>query len=190
MYEDSEFDEYSVIKRFQHGDKQAYGRLVIKYQQRAYFSALGLVRNHEGALDLSQEAFVRAYRSIKKFDGNRKFFTWYYQILRNLCFNFLRDSARHARPFSDIGENQINEIVDNSPNASSQVEQTEMKEAVWNAINSLKANQKEIIILKDFHDMSYKEIAETLNCPVGTVMSRLFNARQALKEKLELYFNA
>lgn len=189
MKREDEIDERSIILRCQKGDRQIYGFLVKKYMKRAYFTALGLVGIHECALDLSQDAFVRAYRSISKLDANRKFFTWYYQILRNLCFNYLRDTARHARSFSEVGENQLNKIIDRSQDSSALVEQNELKQAVWQAIDTLKPNEREIIILKDFQEMSYKEIAESLDCPIGTVMSRLFTARQALKKKLESFFN-
>lgn len=184
-----ENDEHAIILRCQNGDRRSFGMLVEKHKKRAYFTALGLVGAHDSALDLSQEAFVRAYRSINKLDADRKFFTWYYQILRNLCFNYLRDSARHARPFSAIGDNQIDSIIDSSQDSAQQVEQNEMKAAVWKAMNELKPHEREIIILKDFQEMSYKEIAESMNCPIGTVMSRLFTARQALKSQLESYFN-
>ncbi|HEX9974570.1 MAG TPA: sigma-70 family RNA polymerase sigma factor [bacterium] len=182
--------EGSIILQCQKGDKEMYGRLVKKYMQRAYYVALGLVGSHDGALDLSQEAFVRAYRSIQKLNPEGKFYTWYYQILRNLCFNYLRDNARHAHSFSEIGEQRINQIVDDSEDASLKVEKDEMCEQLWNAIDALKPNEREIIILKDFQEMSYKEIAATLECPIGTVMSRLYTARQALKLKMESYLNA
>ena len=182
-----DFDERTVILRCQNGDKQAYGVLVKKYMKRAYFTALGLVGSHEGAIDLSQEAFVRAYRSLDKLDPDKKFFTWYYRILRNLCFNFLRDQARHARTFSDVGEENLLELVDRTQDTSRLVEQEELKRAVWKGMSRLKEQEREIIILKDFQDMSYNQIAEILECPLGTVMSRLYNARKALKTKLERF---
>jgi RNA polymerase sigma-70 factor (ECF subfamily) len=182
-------EEQNLILQAQTGDNQAYGVLVQKYMKRAYFIALGLVGSHENALDLSQEAFVRAYRSLKKIDVERKFFTWLYQILRNLCFNFLRDSARHAAPFSEIGEQSLNQLIDDSQNTWREMERHELHEVMWQAINELKPNEREIIILKDFQDMSYKKIAEFLACPIGTVMSRIFNARKALKTKLEDYYH-
>ena len=188
MKTDTENEDMTAILQCQKGDKQAYGRLVQKYMKRAYFTALGLVGSHEGALDLSQEAFVRAYRSIRKMDVERKFFTWYYQILRNLCFNYLRDRARHARTFSEIGEEQLDRMCDESQDLSTQMELDELKEAFWNAMSTLKPQEREIIILKDFQKMSYKEIAGALDCPIGTVMSRLYSARKALKSKLEGYF--
>ncbi len=189
MDEDKEFQEQRLIRLCQRGDKHAYGLLVGHYKERAYYSALGLVSSHNAALDLSQEAFVRAYRSIKKLEPGRKFFTWFYQILRNLCFNHLRDRSRHARPFSEISYQEIQSIVDASQDASDRLEHDELKAAVWRAINSLKESYKEIIILKDFQDMSYNEIADILECPIGTVMSRLYSARKALKGKLEGCFN-
>ncbi|MBD3287379.1 sigma-70 family RNA polymerase sigma factor [candidate division KSB1 bacterium] len=189
MDTNKDFDEGRLIRRCQQGDSHAYGVMVEHYKERAYYSALGLVSSHEAALDLSQEAFVRAYRSISKLEPERKFFTWFYQILRHLCFNHLRDRARHARPFSEINVEEVQQIVDTSQNTEEHIEQAEMKTAVWRAIDSLKENDKEIIILKDFQNMSYKEIAEVLECPIGTVMSRLYTARQALKSKLEGYFD-
>ncbi|MCH8955140.1 sigma-70 family RNA polymerase sigma factor [candidate division KSB1 bacterium] len=178
-------DEGALILRCQAGEKKAYGELVNKYMKRAYYTALGLLGSPEAAMDLSQEAFIRAYRAIKRLDANKKFFTWYYRILKNLCLNYLRDRARHARPFSEVGETTLLRISDQSEDASKQVEQEETKEMVWEAINSLNPQEREIIILKDFQEHSYKEISELLDCPMGTVMSRLYNARQALKVKLE-----
>ncbi len=177
-----------AIRLCQQGDRQAYGFLVQRYMQRAYFSALGLVGSHDAAMDLSQDAFVRAFRAIKKFDVERQFFTWYYQILRNLCLNFIRDKKRHARSFSEVNEYQIKRLSDESQDASKAVEQAELKKVMWEAINSLKPNEREIIVLKDFQELQYKEIAEMLDIPIGTVMSRLFNARKALKAKLERTF--
>ncbi len=180
-----EFDERSLILECQKGGKQAYGELVKKYMKRAYYTALGLIGSPEAAMDLSQEAFIRAYRAIKSLDADKKFFTWYYRILKNLCLNYLRDRARHARPFSEVGDTTLLKLSDQTQETSRMVEQEETKEMVWKAINSLKPQEREIIILKDFQEHSYKEISELLECPMGTVMSRLYNARQALKVKLE-----
>ncbi len=184
-----ENDDRALIRRCQQGDTASFGRLVEKYMKRAYFTALGLVGNHEAALDLSQEAFVRAYRSIGTFAADRHFFTWYYQILRNLCFNYWRDHKRHACPFSEIGDIDLEAIIDAGQSSETLAEQNEMRQAVWQAMDELKPHEREIIILKDFQDLSYQQIAETLNCPIGTVMSRLFTARKALKQKLERFFN-
>jgi RNA polymerase sigma-70 factor (ECF subfamily) len=179
-----------LISRCQAGEVQAFGVLVEKYKQRAYYTALGLVGAHEDALDISQEAFVRAYRAIAKFQsGKSVFFTWYYKILRNLCANFLRDRAKRARSFSEIdgSQNFLSEIADENYDPTVIAERNELKDAVWRAISSLNPPEREIIILRDFQEMSYKEIAEALECPIGTVMSRLFNAREHLRKKLNGY---
>ena len=181
-----QLDDRTLIAQSQNGDKRAFGLLVKRYMQRAYYSALGLVGSHDGALDLSQEAFIRAYRALNNFDPDKRFFTWYYHILRNLCFNFLRDRAKHARTFSEVGTSRI-ALVGDGTEASDNVEREELRKAVWNALEDLRDQEREIIILKDFQELSYKEIAEVLACPIGTVMSRLFNARKALKAKLEKY---
>lgn len=174
-----------AIALCQAGDKAAYGYLVEQYKERAYYSALVLVRSHEAALDLSQDAFVRAFRHIKRFDTTKKFFTWYYQILRNLCLNFIRDAKRHARSFSEMYDTQIMHLIDDKQDTSAFAEQNELRRVLWAAMNELKPKEREIIMLKDIQDLAYKEIADILEIPIGTVMSRLFNARKALKAKLE-----
>ncbi len=166
------------------GYRQAYGYLVKSYMRRAYFCALGLVGSHEAALDLSQDAFVRAYRALDRFQIGRPFFTWYYKILRNLCLNYLRDRKLRARPFSELGEEAVSRLSDDR-DTQKIVERRELKEKVWQALNELKPAEREIILLKDFHDYAYKEIADILDIPIGTVMSRLYNARRSLKAKLE-----
>lgn len=176
--------ERDAIIKSQNGDRNAFGYLVKKYMHRAYYVALGFIGSHDSAHDLSQEAFVRAYRAIKRFDPDKRFFTWYYQILRNLCFNFNRDRARHARPFSHVDEHEIQRIPD-ALETGEEVERNETQKLVWDGISKLKPKDREIIVLKDFQDLSYKEIAEMLQIPIGTVMSRLYYARAALKAQLE-----
>ncbi|MBN2009163.1 sigma-70 family RNA polymerase sigma factor [candidate division KSB1 bacterium] len=189
MTDDSDFDEQSIIVKCQHGDKHAFGVLVQHYKERAYFCALGIVGVPEAALDLSQDAFVRTWKSIAKIDVLRPFFPWYYRILRNLCFNYQRDTARHARSFSEIGEPTLKAISDPSPDAATLLDRQELHDKVWEGLNALKPHEREIIVLKDIQDLPYKTIAEMLDIPTGTVMSRLFNARQALKKQLERYWH-
>jgi len=174
-----------AIHACQNGSTEAFGFLVKRYMQRGYYSALGIVAIHEAALDLSQDAFVRAFSAIKKFDTNKSFFTWYYQILRNLCFNYLRDTKKHARSFSELPDYQIDAILDTQADTDAAVMQDETKRNIWKAMNQLRPIEREVLVLKEFEELSYKEIAEVLCIPIGTVMSRLYNARHALKEKLE-----
>ncbi|MCB0283837.1 MAG: sigma-70 family RNA polymerase sigma factor [Calditrichaeota bacterium] len=170
-----------IIVRCQSGDKNAYGVLVKRYMKKAYYSALGFMHEHEAALDLSQEAFVKAWRGIKSVDHNRSFFTWYYTILKNLCLNELRNLKNRAKNFSEIGT--LKEDIINESHLLP-YEQKELQEQVWQAINQLQSGEREIIIMREFQDLSYNEMAEILDCPIGTIMSRLYSARKALKQKL------
>ena len=179
-------EERSIVLRWRKGDAKAFEYLVKKYMRRAYFIALGLVGQHDAALDLSQEAFVRVYRHRRRFDPNRRFFPWFYQILKNLCFNWLRE--QRANPHV-----ALEELKEHDENGGSALffnpdliaERDAVKDRVWQAISSLKPHDREIIILRHFQELSYREISEVLSCNEGTVMSRLYYARRALKKKLE-----
>jgi RNA polymerase sigma-70 factor (ECF subfamily) len=149
--------------------------------KRAYFTALGFVGSHDTAVDLSQEAFVRAYKDYKNFDGNKKFFTWYYKILKNLCLNFIRDSKN--RPH--VGLFESCDALQESKGPSENLEKEEIQKIVGDEIFRLKEDEREIIILKEFQNLSYKEISELMNIPLGTVMSRLFYARKKLAKRLK-----
>ncbi|MCB0279101.1 MAG: sigma-70 family RNA polymerase sigma factor [Calditrichaeota bacterium] len=172
--------ESTYIKQCQAGSKEAYGFLVNRYKQRAYYIALSYTGSIDDAYDLSQDAFIKAFKHIKRFDPSKKFFTWFYQILKNLCLNHIRDNK--ASRYSDVLE--LESISGNEPDPHLIAERNELKKLVWNALDKLKPEFREIILLKDFEAMSYKEIAETLGIAQGTVMSRLFHARQTLKNEL------
>jgi len=171
------------VHQAKRGDKQAFGKLVKAYMQKAYYIALSIVHNHEKAVDLSQEAFVKAYYAFDSFDEQRRFFPWYYRILKNACLGELRKNKRSVN-FSAIAEN-IHDVVDDNISRQQKMEDDERKEQVWIAMNKLKENEREILLLREIHGQSYEEIAQLLGCPQGTVMSRLYTARQALKKRLQ-----
>jgi RNA polymerase sigma-70 factor (ECF subfamily) len=151
----------------------------------SYFIALGLVGNHDDALELSQEAFFRAYSNIEHLNPGRKFFPWFYQILRNLCFSHLRKSKhRKTNPLAEIEGQELTPAVGDwfSPEVVSQ--RNELKDHVWQAISKLNPKHREVIILRHFQNLSYDEIAKNLFCSKGTVMSRLYHARRQLKDIL------
>lgn len=189
MPESEAENDHGLVLRSQRGEAHAFGLLVQRHMQRAYFTALALTGSPEDARDLSQEAFVRAYRAIAKFDAAAgAFFTWYYRILRNLCLNLRRDRSRRARPFAEIGESVMEQVAAaTEEDPAVLAERNELQDALWRALASLKPAACEVIVLKDFQGMSYKEIAEALHCPAGTVMSRLFEARRRLRELMENY---
>jgi RNA polymerase sigma-70 factor (ECF subfamily) len=174
-------DERAWIERCQRGDRAAFEPLVQRYMRRAATFALGWAGNHEDALDLSQEAFARAFRSIRRFDPERPFYPWFHRILRNLCINHI-GRARHSR------EMQMEEgmtVCAGDPSPAERAERAELNRQVRAAIERLQPQDREIIILREFQDQSYAEIAEILQIPKGTVMSRLHNARRRLRAEIE-----
>lgn len=177
--------EREAILRCQRGEAEAFKLLVERYQRLAYFVALGLVGCHDDAVDVSQEAFIRAFRHIRRFDAGRQFLPWFYQLLRNLCFNHLR--ARRAQRLLALEEADPQEVEamahDYDPEVL--VERDERARCVWQAIGRLPDRYREIIVLRHFQQLSYAQMAELLSVPVGTVMSRLYHARRALKRLLE-----
>ncbi len=162
-------------------EKEEFSRLVTQNKKRAYFAALGILGSHDAACEVSQEAFIRAYRNFEVFDKSKKFFTWYYKILKNLCLNFIRDSKRDFKidylDYADA-DSQKNNPYD-------QVEEAELKSKLEAALSELEIEDREILILKEYENYSCKEISELLDIPIGTTMSRLFYARKKLSEKLK-----
>lgn len=176
--------ELVVIEPARRGSKEAFESIVKMYMKNAYFIALGLVGNRDDALELSQEAFILAYRNIKQLKPNRRFFPWFYQILRNVCFSHLRKTRnRRSHSLEELGEQGAAELNDSfSPDVVA--ERNEAKDAVWKAIGKLDEKHREVIILRHFQHLSYEQIAHNLFCSKGTVMSRLYHARKRLKELL------
>ena len=161
-------------------NKEYFEMLVKQNMKRAYFTALGFIGSHDDALDLSQEAFIRAYKSFSKFDKKKNFFTWYYKILKNLCLNFIRDKKKKRE--NHFLEFDIEKLQ--SENISEKLENSEIISAMEDAIEELDDKEKEIIVLREIEGHSYNEISELINIPIGSVMSRLFYARKKLAEKL------
>jgi RNA polymerase sigma-70 factor (ECF subfamily) len=158
------------------GDRAAFQEIVRRYMQNAYYIALGILHNHDDALDLSQDAFVRAFRRLKAFDLERPFFPWFYRLLKNLCLDHLRKRKRR----NEIPLDEVRILRDER-------EDREMKAVLWKGIDELPFEQKEVILLRYFRQFSYQEIAETIGKPVGTVMSSLFYAKKRLKGILGKY---
>jgi len=176
-----------LIRRAQSGDTPAFGELVERYMRRAYYAALGLVGSPDDALDLSQEAFTRAFRARERLDPERPFYAWLYQILRRLCFNFVRD-RRSRREKLDAAEPWIVEQAAErgaAENPEARAEQAETRRRVVRALESMPEREREMLVLKEFEDLRYREIAELVGVPIGTVMSRLYSARRRLAATLD-----
>ena len=183
----NELSEHVLVERARAGDRRAFGELVTRYMRRAYYAALGLVGSHEDALDLSQEAFARAFRARASLDPDRPFYAWLYQIVRRLCFNFLRDRKtrltrlQEATPW--LMDQAGTRAAQSDPGRSA--ERSELAALVEDAIERLPEREREVLVLKEFEGLRYREIAELLGIPIGTVMSRLYSARRNLALELE-----
>lgn len=171
-----------LVAKVRAGDREAFGELVRKYMQRAYFAALGLVANHDDALDMSQEAFARAFRARGTLDPARPFYPWLYQIIRRLCFNFLRDQktrrARLAAAGPWLADQADARAAQSAPDR--ETERADLRRRIETAMEALAPHEREVIVMREFEGLKYREIAELLGIPIGTVMSRLYSARRAL----------
>lgn len=183
----TESSDDELVRRAQRGDRKAFGKLVERYMRRAYYSALGLVGSAEDAMDLSQEAFVRAFRARQTIDPERPFFAWLYQIIRRLCFNHTRDRRTRRRGI-DAAQNWLVDQAQ-SRNSGTHPEQAlaadEARRRVRDALELLSEKDREVLVLKEFEGLRYREIADVLQIPIGTVMSRLYSARRRLAASLE-----
>jgi RNA polymerase sigma-70 factor (ECF subfamily) len=172
--------EAALLRRCRTGDKEAFGVIVKRYAGRAMGAACLLLGSHEDAQDASQEAFVRAWRHMRRFDPSRAFYPWFATILRNVCVSRLR--CRYRRRTA-----RLYDIHSSRPDHSSPVllaERNERRDRVWQAIQRLSDAHREIIVMNHFQGMSYRQMAAALDIPIGTVMSRLHNARLALRKEL------
>ena len=165
-------DDAGAIKRCQQGDREAFRHLVERYQRRAVGHAVAILFDRADAEDAVQEAFIDAFQAIGRFDTSRTFYQWFYVLLRNRCYKL---TARR-RPTENIDDVQL---LASQPGMSD-----ETRLALEKALHSLTPEEREIVSLKYFSGLSYDELAVHLQIPRGTVMSRLFNARQRLQRKL------
>jgi len=183
----TELDKELVL-RVQQGDKSAFDLLVIKYQHRIIQLVNRYIKDPSEAQDVAQEAFIKAYRALGNFRGESAFYTWLYRIAINTAKNYL---VSRSRRYSDYHVDvQDAEQVENATQLKGMetpeylLFNDEIINAINLAIDNLPENMKTAIILREFEGLSYEEIAQTMDCPVGTVRSRIFRAREAIDEKL------
>jgi len=188
----AELDKELVLK-VQQGDKSAFDLLVIKYQHRIIQLVNRYVKDPSEAQDVAQEAFIKAYRALPNFRGDSAFYTWLYRIAINTAKNYLVSRSRRYSDYQvDI---QDAEQVGNAPELKGLdtpehlLMNDEIVEVVKDAIDKLPEEMKTAIMLREFEGLSYEEIAEAMECPVGTVRSRIFRAREAIDEKLSPLLN-
>jgi RNA polymerase sigma-70 factor (ECF subfamily) len=176
-----------LVKRCQAGDSNAFSDLVIRYRNKAFMMVYGMVQNEQDAWDLAQEGFLKAWKSIHRFKGESSFYTWLYRIMTNVTIDSLRRKGIHGEAeFDDrIATANVEPGSRTTPSAVPlphiKLEQHEIRQRIDEAIGKLSPEHRAVIVMKEIEDLQYNEIAEILNCSLGTVMSRLFYARKKLQ---------
>jgi len=178
-------EELRIIKKVVDGDGNAFEELVLANQKNVYNLALKMTGNEDDALDISQEAFLKAYRQLEGFRGDSKFSVWLYRLTYNLCIDFLRKKPRGGvisiSSYQDGNdEPQDLEIPDMRDLPEDKVMRKEMRKTIVESIGELSQQHREILVMREITGMSYEEIAETLKLSEGTVKSRLARARVSL----------
>lgn len=185
----NEIEEIRLITDAKHGNHSSFEALVDHYMASAVAVAMGYTGNRADALDLSQEAFYRVFKNLDRFREGERFAPWFFRILRNACLNFL-EKRKRRRAFSihatEDGERDF-PLPEGSLSPHGVAEVKESQQQFWKALEQVSLKHREIIMLRHFEEMDYASIAEVLEIPIGTVMSRLFHARQKLKLVLEPY---
>lgn len=172
------------------GDKTAFDELVEAVRGRAFHVARALVGSNEDAMELCQEAFLKVYKARETFREGEAFNPWFHRIVRNTCYSFLRDKKR-VRPMADFERNAENDedidfgVVDDDVGPTDATISNERAQYFWRAFKTLSAHDREILALRHFKELSYKDISTALGIPQGTVMSRLFHARRRLRDGLD-----
>lgn len=185
---DRDIDQ-QLVERVQRGDKAAFDLLVSKYQRKIFRLLSRLIRDAAEVEDVAQEAFIKAYRALPNFRGESAFYTWLYRIAINTAKNHLVSQGRRA-PTSTETEIEDAETFDdgehlrdlNTPEAM--LLSRQVADAVNRAVERLPEDLRTAVVLRELEGLSYEEIAETMNCPIGTVRSRIFRAREAIAEEL------
>lgn len=181
-----------LVERVKAGEIGAFNLLVKKYRERLYSVVYNLTSNREEAADLTQDAFIKAFRSIHKFKGNSAFFTWLYKIAVNTTLNHLRkNKLRRFFSFENINEEACSSEILEKLTANSKTDKTtllnELQEKLNEALQCLSIKHRTIVVLHEVEGLSHKEIAEVVGCGEGTVRSRLHYAKQQLQAKLSEY---
>jgi len=179
--------DQQLVERVKRGDKRAYDLLVMKYQHKIVALVGRYVKNQE-VLDVTQEAFLKAYRALPRFRGDSAFYTWLYRIAINTAKNYLVSKARRP-PDTDVdiedGEFQENSVVlKEIENPENRMASDQLEATVYKAIEDLPEELRVAVTLREFDGLSYEDIAQVMQCPVGTVRSRIFRAREAIEKKI------
>ena len=188
MGSDREADQV-LVERVQRGDKKAFDLLVLKYQHKVANLISRYVRDQAEVLDVTQEAFIKAYRALSNFRGDSAFYTWLYRIAINTAKNYL--AAQSRRPPGDDIEADTAEQMDlggrlkETGTPERMALQREIAQTIQAALDELPDDLRTAIMLRELEGLTYEEIAQAMDCPIGTVRSRIFRAREAIDVKLK-----
>lgn len=192
--QDEKAIDQALVERAVQGDQKAFRQLVERYQRKVYTIAFGVVRNPDTALDITQDAFVRVHKNLATFKGDSSFYTWIYRIVLNLCIDRKRRQARQAEVDYDDGISHGDGFTDGPTLASTGIDnpaqaahRKELVEHMDRALATLSEEHKAILLMREVDGLSYEELAESLDIPKGTVMSRLFHARKNFQKSLTRY---
>ncbi len=181
--------DWELVQQARTGDRDAFRELVERYQRKIAALALGMLRNHEDALDVVQETFTKAYQNLDRFKGDAAFYTWVYRIAYNLCVDQQRRAAKDPQLTLDAEEDgrpahplPAGDPLPDEPFARAR--DAEIARRVRVAIGDLTPDHRAVILLRELEGLSYAEISQVLDCPKGTVMSRLHYARRQLQQRL------
>jgi RNA polymerase sigma-70 factor (ECF subfamily) len=186
-------DDRELINRFKEGDRTAFKELVVRYQQRLFAVAYGIVRDEEAALDVVQETFIKVHKNLHTFQGASSFYSWLYRIAMNLSIDYRRAQKRKSEHSEYDDQRQLGEEADHAAyltpaysrsNPAKELEQREVARLLDVALEQLSDKLRTVFVLREVEGLSYQEIADTVGIPIGSVMSRLFHARQRLAEFL------
>jgi RNA polymerase sigma-70 factor (ECF subfamily) len=188
---EADVSELDLVRRCQTGDTEAFDELVTRYRTRVFGMIYNMIHSEQDAWDLAQDSFVKAWKSIKRFRGQSSFYTWIYRIVMNVTIDWARKKQIKAggAEFNDaIQSTEIDPASKTVPKADplpyETMERGEVRARIDRAIAQLSPEHRAVILMKEIDEMQYHEIAETLGCSIGTVMSRLFYARKKLQNLL------
>jgi len=189
-------DDLTLVKRVKDGDQRAFKLLVERYQRKVYAVALGMLKDKEEAMDVSQEAFIKVYKYLDHFKGDSSFYTWLYRVTANICIDVLRrrqsmkgeqvefdETVQMDSPDAHIGA--LGSRLGTNPQKSAL--RRELAEKIQEALQQVPEKHRAILLLREVEGLSYEDLARTLEIPKGTVMSRLFHARTKVQKILSEY---